>query len=296
LSPGCKNGPGSLFGDAMLRISLAYLYDAGAAFSRLIDVTSKPGDITVDEVWIPATQVFDRLIAIYGNSFYKDSLIVSRPFAETLVEYVQPFRARTDFTAVLLFTESYNIRSAATKFEDVFRAELAVIDTYFVTKKGGYDTLKLVTEGSILFPKSLSAKVPEAVADTNEAGKCIAFELGTAAGFHILRAAESVLRRYWGVVAKGNPRPRNHNIGAYLHAFEKFGVGHPKILAALKQIKDLHRNTLMHPEDVLTVDEAISLLGIVRSAIEAMLSHLPDVAAPALPAPVIPPSPALPAP
>jgi hypothetical protein len=35
---------------------------------------------------------------------------------------------------------------------------------------------------------------------------CVAFELGTSAGFHVLSAAESVLRRYWDHVSNGKPR------------------------------------------------------------------------------------------
>jgi hypothetical protein len=39
----------------------------------------------------------------------------------------------------------------------------------------------------------------------------------------------------------------------------------------------LHRNPLIHPEDALTLDEALGLLGMARSAITAMLAFLPSV-------------------
>ncbi len=61
-------------------------------------------------------------------------------------------------------------------------------------------------------------------------------------------------------------------------------MGSAKVLSCLQQIKDLHRNPLMHPEETLTLEEAISLFGICQSAISAMLKEIPDPA-------IVPPSP-----
>jgi hypothetical protein len=44
-----------------------------------------------------------------------------------------------------------------------------------------------------------------------------------------------------------------------------------KVVAALDQIRDLHRNPNIHPEEVLTLDEALALLGIAQSAILGMV-------------------------
>jgi hypothetical protein len=61
----------------------------------------------------------------------------------------------------------------------------------------------------------------------------------------------------------------------YLRAIKQTNKGDDKILAALEQMTDLHRNPLMHPEVILTPDEAIATLGIARSVITAMLAVLP---------------------
>jgi hypothetical protein len=42
----------------------------------------------------------------------------------------------------------------------------------------------------------------------------------------------------------------------------------------LHAIKDNHRNPLMHPEDVLTMHEAVSLFSICQSMIESLISDL----------------------
>jgi hypothetical protein len=49
-----------------------------------------------------------------------------------------------------------------------------------------------------------------------------------------------------------------------LKKIQEHNAGDPKVVAALIQIKDLHRNPLIHPEDTLTVEQALNLLGIVR--------------------------------
>jgi len=87
---------------------------------------------------------------------------------------------------------------------------------------------------------------------------------------------ETVLRRYWDAVANGAPHPKEKNLGVYLRELENKDVGEKKVRAVLAQIKDLHRNPLFHPEDQLSIDDAVGLFGIVRSAVTAMLKEIPD--------------------
>jgi hypothetical protein len=44
-----------------------------------------------------------------------------------------------------------------------------------------------------------------------------------------------------------------------------------ELVATLKQIKDLHRNPIIHPEETLDMIEAQMLTGIMQSAIFAMI-------------------------
>ena len=91
-----------------------------------------------------------------------------------------------------------------------------------------------------------------------------------------MRALELVLRLYFDVVGRGEPRPSTNNMGDYLRIMAEKNLGDPKALAVLKQIKDLHRNEFIHPETTLTLDEAIGLLGISQSAIVFMLTAIPE--------------------
>jgi hypothetical protein len=50
------------------------------------------------------------------------------------------------------------------------------------------------------------------------------------------------------------------------------------VIAALQQLKDLHRNVLFHPEESLDTDGAVALIGISQSVVSAMIQDIPVVA------------------
>jgi hypothetical protein len=137
----------------------------------------------------------------------------------------------------------------------------------WLLRKRGYDTTDLIERGAVLFPDDL---------DIEQGARCLAFELPTAAGFHFHRANESVLHRYYDAVTNGKPRLSGWNIGEYLAAFKAHQVGDPLVLSALKDLKDLHRNPLIHPEHTLeSVDQAIALLGSIQCVVVYMLKAIP---------------------
>jgi hypothetical protein len=147
-----------------------------------------------------------------------------------------------------------------------------------VQPKEGYDVSLLTAAGSILFPKSLLQKVPEAETDSMEAGKALAFELATSCGFHVFRIVESTLKRYWDEVSDKKDRPKLETIGSYSIELDKGKFGDEKVWESLKQLAKLHRNPLIHPEVILSVEEAIGIVGIARSVVGMMLQKLPDAA------------------
>ena len=135
--------------------------------------------------------------------------------------------------------------------------------------------------GERLFPDSLISKAPETEVDIKQGARCIAFDLPTAAGFHFHRANEAVLRRYFDSVSGSVSRPEPATMGALTGILKKQGLGDKCIIAALDNIREFHRNPLMHPEHTLaSIDEAISLCCAIRAAMGYMLEHLPVVAPP----------------
>jgi hypothetical protein len=257
----------------MHKISLPYIYNLSAAFKPLHSIVR---DTPIKDVlWILFNAESELEAFLYG-SVYSPALKATAVSGGVLLQALKKLTTDTTQDRPLHFMDVYSITNGVSEFETVLMAEMTTCNAYFVTKQRGYDVFDLITQAEVLFPAELIARAPEAVPDIQQAGKCIAFEIPTAAGFHLMRALELVLRLYFDVVGKGEPRPTTNNLGDYLRIMTDKNLGDPKLVAVLRQIKDLHRNEFIHPETTLTLDEALGLLGISQSAIVYMLCVLPE--------------------
>src|SRR5439155_16976144 len=155
-------------------------------------------------------------------------------------------------------------------FQAVLREELNISDTYVGAQKAHYSTTTLVEYGELMFPDEIRTLLPaEAIHDIQQGARCFAFELPTAAGFHFLRAIEAVIHKFYDVLSNQAQRPNRAAMGIYIDELIKLNAN-PELVATLKQIKDLHRNPIIHPEETLDMIEAQMLMGIMQSAIFAM--------------------------
>jgi hypothetical protein len=88
---------------------------------------------------------------------------------------------------------------------------------------------------------------------------------------------ESVVKRYWEMVSSGKARPNLQTLGNYAAEMEKAKFGDEKIAESIKMMARLYRNPTIHPEVILTVEQAMGIVGMARSIVGAMLAVLPDV-------------------
>lgn len=176
------------------------------------------------------------------------------------------------------------IADRAKEFETVLAAELQALDTYFISQKGIYSTPDLIDRADMALDGSVRAIISaEASGDFRQAGRCLAFDLPTAAGFHAMRATENVLRQYHRAVVKPASVTITPDMATCINELRKAGAD-AKTLAILDQIRDLHRNTIMHPEAFLTPSEGLRLFDIAKSAISAMADQVSLVSLSAPPA------------
>jgi hypothetical protein len=260
-------------GSPVFRISLPWFLNVVSAIEGL-DVIK--GAETPN--WLALFTATYQLELLFNDSIYAPYLKVSKEKAITLHATISSYMNEDKFFEKQ-FSENdiWLIISQRDNFRLVFLSEISTLPAFLVGRKESYETNSLIDNGVQLFPSSLPQKVPDAIADAKEVGKALAFELATACGFHIFRVVESVLRRYWDVVSKNADRPRLETIGNYAAEMEKKSFGDSKIIESLRQMAKLHRNPLIHPEVILSVEEAIETLGIARSIIGAMLRTLPDI-------------------
>jgi len=146
---------------------------------------------------------------------------------------------------VLTWMQAYNITEGIKKFETVLAEELRLVDTYSVSRKGVYSTSDLIDSADALFPEVIRKRLPsKAVADIRQAGKCLAFETATAAGFHIFRTIESVMAEYYQRVVGKPMATRMRNWGTYIRAMRQSGIGDERILRML----ETHQGQLPQPD------------------------------------------------
>jgi hypothetical protein len=257
----------------MIKLDLSYFLRLSAQMARIRHLKV---DGTIAEARFPLQEVRSWL-AHFGQEamFGSAGMRTAKLQLPNLLSRIDTLLG-LDNSAALTFDAYIDLVSALSNFDSALLSEAAMADAYYVLEKKPYSTPTLITEGETLFPAAVSSKVPEAFPDMQEAGKCLAFELPTAAAFHIHRATEAVLRRYWHAVAGAVPKPRLRSIGVFLAALKKHKCGDIKVISALAQMNELHRNPTIHPEDNLTLEEAIALLGMASSVIAAMLKQIPD--------------------
>ena len=216
----------------------------------------------------------------------EDSLRVSKPNILSLIHAIDAIVPRgqdgdltpesgqllSDETTEINYSRGSALRTAVTKFETVLAAELQSLDTYFISQKGTYSTPDLIEHAENMFPDAIRDDLPaQAVRDIQEAGRCLALDTPTAAGFHILRAIEAVMAKYYLLVI-GNPIPtRMRNWGIYLKKLSQSEKVDTKITSFLDHIRENYRNPITHPEVILTSDEVEVLLGVATSAIRQMI-------------------------
>jgi hypothetical protein len=257
----------------MIRISIPYLIEFAASLDRL-DRVAEGG--TVGDVYGFLFNAKNQLDQLFGASLYAPAMRSSKQLAVTLFNSINHLLSQ-ETTSTVDAMARWTLLSSRDQFRTAFSAELNILPSFFVSQKGGFDTQMLLDSGWSLFPADLTAKAPETIADVTQAARALAFDMGTASAFHVFRVLEAVLRRYYAVVSGGSSLPKVRSIGTYIAALRKCPASSPSVLSVLQQIKDLHRNPLIHPEAMITTDQAISLFGVVRSAIEAMLASLPAV-------------------
>jgi hypothetical protein len=271
----------------MQRVDGSYLYKMGSQIHSLGEFRYQGSSSG------PPTTMFEALLPLYLAEAAIDGLVNRSVFrlktsvnpGQALLEAVRALKTKIDQepdkSKPLEFTDVYPISSTLTAFETVLAAEFALLPLYVVMQQSAFDMTVLIESGARCFPIDVVFKVPEAVADLEQGTKCIAFALPTAAGFHLHRANESVLRKYWDSASKGAAQPGNRTMGEFIAEMEKTKVGDPKVRSALKDLKNLHRNPLIHPEHSLgSVDEAIALMNGIHSVMVHMLKEIPFTTAP----------------
>lgn len=177
--------------------------------------------------------------------------------------------------APLAHSEVSNIKSLLVKFENNLEAEYSQKDLFVVSPKGIYSTSDLIDSAEQMFSREFQDRMPQAIRDLKEAGRCIAFEVPTAAAFHIFRAVEAVAKDYVLVMRGFAPtdKEKRGGLGRFVVILNENGADE-RVTSAISQLAKLHRNPTMHPQMFIENTEILATLGMAQSVIQGMIADM----------------------
>lgn len=246
--------------------------------------SSLAGPVRLSAVWLTwwyARQALDsiftlRPLNVCASAGYALRAAITEVIPEKWEDVMAAYTADLENEKAIPPWNIASIQRAAQQFETVLAAECQVLDTYFVSKKGTFSTADLIEHAHFHFPPKFRPLLPDLTkGDIDQAGKCIAFDLPTAAAFHLLRGTEAVLREYYDRVVPGKKRAsaKMRNWGAYIRLMNEHGAD-PKIISLVDHLRDSYRNPVLHPEENYTEERAQVLFGVCVSAIVMMLEEI----------------------
>jgi hypothetical protein len=266
-------------GGFMHRLNLIKFYRLGSALSQLSRLSVDDAPL---ETWKITSNPFSWLLDFLHEA-HDVPCVNAKTAARKLAQELLEIRGRTvegpvEEIGTKPTVDNWTVKRVKdllAEFEKEFEHDSRELNIFSVPNRCAYSTTILIETGERLLPESIRSAVTDyARNELHEAGKCLAFGASTAAGFHLLRGVESVLRSYFDALSGGAPRPTTGSgnpapMREFINRVRSWAD--PKVISVLEQITSLHRNPLNHPDDVLGDEEAIVITGIVVSAISGMV-------------------------
>jgi len=227
---------------------------------------------------------------IFGDGYVLDNI---NTFLEYLEEFNLPVTTRVayellefqeklsksdsrengeNFERILSKDEAFKLRHIMSDIRVTLDAE-ANGNLAYIVKDKRIDVNKLLSDIPGLMSPNVFISLSEiAQYDFKEAGKCIAFELPTAAAFHILRGTEAVLKDYYCHIIK-RKRIKIMMWGPMVkHLKERKSKPIPpaSLLNKLDDIRFTYRNPTQHPEKIYDIHEVQDLFGLCVDVVNRM--------------------------
>ena len=260
----------SLLGESeMDSVNLWGFYAIGGSIRRIVSITS---DMTLAEAHLILAEAEAAL-----NFLLYDKCMV--PLTECRgagndlwVQITENIKRAQESPSEQVGNPVHLLHKQLEAFDIILRNTCGFVPAYHVSPKGILSTQKLVNSAEEMFSSEVLSHLSKvATEDIKSAGRCLAFNLPTSVGFHIIRALEAVVVDY--IVKKTGTRPKRRELAEYVDILKKQEASED-VVFVIDQIRRLHRNPLMHPEDILTPDEAMDLFLLCRSAINSTISDM----------------------
>ncbi|WP_278056877.1 hypothetical protein [Mesorhizobium sp. WSM4982] len=250
----------------MKRVNLIEYFELAEELHVAKRNLSSEGTVKGGLVWV-STSGLSKSLYDFANddNGFSTSKTVARDLSSTIAGWIDANLMDGSDSPPTFSTDNFDkdfhswqlsaIRTKIDTFRSVFAAECAEVDVYSVGQISLYKTSDLVSSASKTLPAEIRASIPfEAAVEFDDAGRCLAFGLPTACGFHALRGLELAIDGYlraFGVTKKMNSW--NDYVTAAKDLAEGSADKKPakKVVQMIDRMRDLDRNPLMHPRDTL---------------------------------------------
>ena len=236
----------------MEKINLPFIYELGLKSNplaiRAYDKSERTG------IWVQAVTVLSAMELLFERfptlaacrTKYGELEDAKNEGAEWLDRKPPADWEKEDVAADIIFEKTIKL---AKECEIILSAELHTLAAYHITQKGIYATADLIERAEGILPEHVLGIISQmAIREVRESGKCLALDCATASAFHMMRATEEVMYEYYVSVCKPKSARKLENWGAYIAELRKSNEPEVKeVVAMLQQIKDRHRNLIMHP-------------------------------------------------
>ena len=246
---------------------LYYYYWFGLAFRYLQDVNST--------YTVKGESVIEGNLNNFLRYLDEFKLVVTKRVASAQLREISDRVAEYEEDQKISEKDASNLRNAMSKIKTTLDAEFWEIGAYMPTPKV-IDIKKLLENVSELFSPSVFDGLPEiARFDFEDAGKCIAFDLPTAAAFHVLRGTEGALRDYYTKMVRRG-RIKSLNWGPTVNDLRKRKKTqkYNTLNDRLDYIRAQYRNPTNHPDIRYDIHQAQDLWGICVEVINTMVRIL----------------------
>lgn len=210
----------------------------------------------------------------------------TRKVIEEFVSALDDFKDKFPTTAAMPIAgtiELHRFTDLMTRLETLLAQELDAMPIWFVTKRRAYSIDALIDKAEIVFDSStvplLSSRTTY---DIRQAGRALAFEVPTGAGFHAVRATEAVARGYHEIIVGVKP-DEGTPLGPLINALrikrdalltsaaiDKEDLLHI-VIEMLNRLNNVYRKPINHPDMVLDLSSALNVFDSAKCAIELML-------------------------
>lgn len=260
----------------MQRVNLPTFYKFGAAMGelRVVDSRDPVANPVLRQIIFKSSIWLTFFLGATNEVALPNTRDAAQALRDLLGEYTAKETSALETGELLgdLFVRRLNEELDA--FELIFERESRRVSIFAVKRKGIYDTEALIEKPEERFSEKVRAQLPaQTLYDFKEAGKCLAFDCPTAAGFHTLRGTEALIIRYYEVLAGHAWNLSQRDWGIYIRELKTLNAP-DAITQRLDEIRRFERNPILHPENNVEPDKALPLFEMVGGVVVLMIEEI----------------------